>query len=540
MSYIGGDREVNWSDWYENAFDSVEYFQVSIALVSMGASLLVLLTGVAFYREMVCNKIYMFMIMEMNFSDFVANIGATIGFPQHGTLCQVQAGITVFFARASWIWCLTICATLYSQLVFRKIYIQITAVNFIIWGINILLELLPIMANGVQTYGSTKLMYYSSRQGKMMCSLMSVNEGEMWRIIAVEGPLIFVLVAMIYLVVMLFLKLKPSMPPLDSDPTGAKRELVLRIRKVIKNILFYPAVMFVSWAPQAIVFFAYYAHPNRSQRDCNFYFFLSVLFRAFGFSFGLLLAVVFFTRSKEAQVRWYELIKSISIETGLWYCLFPADEEYDEKDEKMEAVGEDEEEGGHGGERGRSGSVATAISTLERSITSVLLSLRLTRARGDLGPSPAAGAASPNQTSPSTSSTERSTAARKTSLRSTRRSIRRPTRTRISFSSDFDEDRQTMRLVDDYYDSKKLSGGILEAEGNHEDENRDSSQAQAESGAAGRGGSGTTQTMTVETPLDTIPRPSASACASAPASTTGMSNPILSEEGGKADEDDRL
>ena len=90
-----------------------------------------------------------------------------------------------------------------------------------------------------------------------------------------------------------------------------------------------------------------------------------------------------------------------------------------------------------------------------------------------------------------------------------------------------------MRLVDDYYDSKKLSGGISEAGEDHEeDENRDSSQAEAESGAAGRGGSGTTQTMTAETPLDTIPRPSASA----PAPIT----PILSEEGGKADEDDRL
>lgn len=319
-----GSHDVVWSQEWEDWFNVVEQFQIATAFMSCAGSGLVLLTGLCFYREMVSKKIYMWMILSMSFSDFCASCAAAMGFPQPGPTCIVQAGMAVFFTRASWMWCFAICATLYTQLTRRRIYLGIKSVSCLIWGLNLFLQFIPFAARGKQQYGtgtSTK-MAFASRQGKMMCSLMSKSNPDLWRIVAIEAPMIIILVAMFALWIMLIRRLEP-MPAPEDDPTGAKAELVKRVRKVIKNILFYPASMFLSWTPQAVVFFAYVSlEADASQERTNRFFFSSVLSRAFGFTFGIFLALVFFIRSEESQVRWYELLKTVGTETGVWWCLF--------------------------------------------------------------------------------------------------------------------------------------------------------------------------------------------------------------------------
>lgn len=326
MSYVGGSHDVVYSPKFLYWFNVVEWIQITLAIMSCTGSGLVILTGFIFYREMVSRKIYMWMIMAMSISDFFASTGAAMGFPKPGPYCHAQAGLSIFFARASWMWCFAICATLYTQLTRRRIYLDIIGLNTVIWGLNLLLQFIPYAAPGKQQYGTSTTMRYAGRQKHMMCSLMSDIHPELWRVISIEVPLILILVAMFLLWVMLICRQYPAIPKPEDDPTGTKTELVKRARKVIKNILFYPVSMFLSWTPQAVVFFAYLglgAHHTQDQ-DNNF-FISSVAARAVGFSFGILLAVVFFWRSEESKIRWYDLLKSLATELGLWALIFDDD-----------------------------------------------------------------------------------------------------------------------------------------------------------------------------------------------------------------------
>ena len=125
---------------------------------------MVLLTGLVFWEHMVKNKIYMQMIMMLAFSLLIASIMSAFGVPSDFHFCEAQSAIVSFFFRAAWAWATMIIFMLYSYMGTGKMKVHFTVMNIILWGVNLLIEFLPM----------TDDVYYGEddhRLGKTICSL---------------------------------------------------------------------------------------------------------------------------------------------------------------------------------------------------------------------------------------------------------------------------------------------------------------------------------------------------------------------------------
>lgn len=324
-------------------------------------SFTVLLTGLMFYNRLVRKKIYMKMILMVSFCDLVGDIGGLFGFPVNANVCRAQACLILYCYRTAWLWCACITSTLYTQIMYNRIYLKVWQMSLIVYGVDIFFLLIPLPFGivyggcedgtywgGISMSGSP---VYTSHQEEVY----KVQYVSMWYVGIFFVPLTIYLGVMVGLSAYLYfvkLPLDPALQNIGDIPSPAgtsggaitissninssiagssgrvegtqgtmngnihrvKIESVVTMkgRKAIRNVLLYPMLMIVCWFPFALAMIilvgfimseAYWDEANATYLRQSLLPSVNFLFY-WGSSYGGWLAIAFFYKSSEARRMW--------------------------------------------------------------------------------------------------------------------------------------------------------------------------------------------------------------------------------------------
>ena len=293
----------------ENGFAVQEGWSIAVALLSTISSLSVLLTGFMFHEQMVRSKIYMKLILMMSFCDMIGSMSLLAGFPREMVGCSVQGFVYIFFYRASWIWCFILTLTLYYQLKLGVIKLKFKTMNYLVWTLNIVLQVLPVL--GRDGYGLP-----AKYVGYGVCSLgREIGGGAYasnwkWMNGVFFGPLCIFMVLMVSLDFYLLHYLLPMM-------VGSDGSAGVMWQKLVWNIALYPVGMFFLWMPTFLALVSVEIYPSvASGASGNILETANLALTSVAAGYGFFVAVLFFVKSAEARRRWYKKFKEWGLICG--------------------------------------------------------------------------------------------------------------------------------------------------------------------------------------------------------------------------------
>ena len=212
--------------------------------------------------------------------------------------------ILFFFARSSWLYTLALVFQLFSLLIFKRYYIDDRTICFIIWPINILLQLLPLSSR--VNFGPQQ-MYKNQKYSFSRCLLTPGNNFsayKLWLNLVFRDVVlaVFLCIAVLTLIILIY---KYQFVE-KSDP----------MNKTINMITLYPYAMFISWIPS--IFYGMYR--DEFYDENGYYPFHSLVignyFEACVAIYGVLVAMIFYTKTKQARKEWltiyYKLFNIVS------------------------------------------------------------------------------------------------------------------------------------------------------------------------------------------------------------------------------------
>ncbi len=229
------------------------------------------------FPTMMRRKVFMQIIFFCSLSDCIASVIMAIGFP-HGPLCTAQEALIYYFYRASWIWVVLLTLQLYSLVMSGKLSLNIYHLHAIAWGTSLIFECIPLSTNN---YGEG-----DENQGYKPCGIAYGTNPKMtnvWIIATFLSPLIVCLFLMCFFFARLWLWHR------------AKEKRDERVVNTIRILALYPISMFVFWVPNVIIALMLNL---KYKLDTTALISITVL-QAWGGSYGIALAIVFFSQSQE-------------------------------------------------------------------------------------------------------------------------------------------------------------------------------------------------------------------------------------------------
>ena len=225
-------------------------------------------------------------------------------------MCRLQHALLYFFIRASWMWNVSICLAIYSQITYGKLRFTYTELSLIIWPLNTLVELIPTMSGVMYGDCSTGFMVIGAAFLNNAYDLHDHTEAYEVYSTAMDysmftffGPLIICISTMIVFTVRLYLVVIPRMREQHAE----------RAIKCIQNATMYPLVTTLAWIPNLCVFLViyYYIRTERLQfeesgskdkfRTLQHW---DIATTIWGLGAGTLLAAGFFYKCKEPVQLW--------------------------------------------------------------------------------------------------------------------------------------------------------------------------------------------------------------------------------------------
>eukprot|EP01038_Epipyxis_sp_PR26KG_P019012 gene19012-26926_t len=303
------------------------------AIFSSLLSGFVVLTGLVFPTIML-NKVrpFSYIIFFISLCDFFGSISYTFGFPLDGTvLCSVQSILSHYFFPVSWLWTTMLVFHLRCVLIHKKIRISLSSAHLICWITPIFQLILPLSSNN--NFGSDDKL-----NGVLPCNYNGDEFSKgLWILIAFNGLLYSCVFLMIYWTAEIYSYLKTNQDyfynnnnnrknpqeimctnnnylnekalinPTDEDNKNNNYEnndvqTHNREYSLFKVTIIYPIGMLVTWFPAMITYAIFYISQNRFVPRLVWLFVL-----ACSTQYGAILALIFLTKSKIAQISWKKL-----------------------------------------------------------------------------------------------------------------------------------------------------------------------------------------------------------------------------------------
>lgn len=242
------------------------------------------------------NKYFVRLVYWMAFCDLCASSIASFGFPNNNNLkCSFQSFWIWFFFRSYWIWTVMLSYQLYRLITHQKL-INIKYLHIISWSLSLFGTLLPLTSGA--NYGMI-----DSLRGHAWCFLDNCTRSELrfWVYMTIQT---YVWTSVFIMILLFFLAYRyyHYESGLNNEIYDIKKsEYHHVLQQAIYQISLYPLCMLISWGPNMIIFPLFEAGIVPI-----LYFDISLVMGTLN---GVLSGFIFFLRSKEAQLLWYNLIK---------------------------------------------------------------------------------------------------------------------------------------------------------------------------------------------------------------------------------------
>ena len=318
--------------------DRSETFSIVIGVITSLFPLSVVFIMLYKYEKILCGKSFMWYILMIAISDTVISISIAMGFPKNDTpACYAQGFLSIFFSRSTWLFTVVLVLQLFSVIVRHKHILNVTYMNAIVWSLNIILQILPLTTGDYygQVHYDTSINTHININinnnfnnnkhdqtidpgdpsdplekcyiGSRVYTIAAVNSEFFWDDLVFN----YVLLASFFIIgtttFMIFIYSYCIIRNNSSNLT-----LINHIKESKSTIILYPIAMLVSYVPDAIfaIYFNHYvktkgvAFPG-AQVTQNY-------LHAFGSIYGLLLTLIFYFRTKQARIEWYNIYRSIT------------------------------------------------------------------------------------------------------------------------------------------------------------------------------------------------------------------------------------
>ena len=261
--------------------------------ISACFSLVVVLTGLLWPRFMLSkHRPFSKMIFFISCCDLLGSSANCIGFPRSGSIsCSIQAFFYLYFIPASWLWTAVLIYQLRSLILFKQISLAMTYVHAICWSIPLITSLLPLTTN---PYGQDDF-----ENGFSPCSLGGDRTTRLLWISTTDSGLSFMLVI---LMTIWLVQIHRYLSTVDSYDSTEKQKSLFASMKL------YPLALLITWAPR---FAANVGVGIQSIGKDNYQ--IGIIPAAILASqYGVIVAIIFFTKSAAARLLWYNLFKRLA------------------------------------------------------------------------------------------------------------------------------------------------------------------------------------------------------------------------------------
>ena len=276
-----------------------EILQMTLAIISLLASLSIVIILSLRYKKLVEDKPFIYYIYMIAIADSGVSFSFSLGFPLQGPVCSMQGFLFMFFGRASWMFTLALIFQLYFMAIYMKVYLSNRFSFRLIWTLSLVSNLIPL---AFQTWYGLQ----SDLEGIESCFYNGKNSEIFVFLWVAEQIIVFALILCFTarIIVHAFLEYKKSL--------HVQNIAVIPISKYIKNtMIFYPLAMISTWSPNIIYIFVnnsnYLHNCMRSAHPVYYGNYVNMLVPLYGF----FLTIIFYTRTKGGREEWIQLIKSL-------------------------------------------------------------------------------------------------------------------------------------------------------------------------------------------------------------------------------------
>lgn len=248
------------------------------------------------YNSLVKGKSLIHYILMIAIADTLTALSYTMGYPKSGILCELQSFMTIFFPRMSWFFTNALVIQLFSVVVFAKHFLNLKYMHVIVWSLNVLLQILPVTTG--TSYGTDDdyiplaICLYSKGIG-------TIQDRNRWNRYAFDIPLFisFAIIIILSTIIVLYsLRLK--------NIKSSNVYLIQRIQHSWSIVILYPLAMLVSWVPFSVwSFYSYYLQEIEKEMPKHYYLIFDYL-NALTAMYGILLALIFYTKTSDAKQAW--------------------------------------------------------------------------------------------------------------------------------------------------------------------------------------------------------------------------------------------
>ena len=287
-------------DDYSDKIEASRIFTIVLSSISALFPLSVVIILMQRYRSLVSGKSLIHYVLCIAVADTMTAIFYAFGYPTSGsTVCYLQGFFIVYFSRTSWFFTDILIFQLFYVVVYKKYFLNKPKIHAIVFVVNTTLAIIPY---------TTGTSYGLDDDGIPfgLCGYHGKAESQ-WSDVGynVEALVSFIFIITVTGIVVVFsLNAKNSNSP----------NIYINERMIDswKTIILYPISMLISWIPS--VAYSYYFNtyiirngkkPPNGSLVLNYLTALNVLY-------GPLLAIIFYTKTRDARQAWMENFKSIS------------------------------------------------------------------------------------------------------------------------------------------------------------------------------------------------------------------------------------
>ena len=285
------------------AINNARLFSIVVGSISALFPLSVVMILFQRYTSLVRGKSMVHYVMMIAIADTATAITIAFGFPGPGPLCTAQGFLNFFFSRMSWFFTDVLIFQLFYIVVFKKYFLNVRYMHYIVWFVNILLQLLPFTTG--TRYGFDDGADDSERFviNNLACGLgpgkSSYTLSLTWSQYVFNIELLisfFVIVILSATVVFYCLRMKSI--------TTSHLYLAQRIRESWSIMILYPCAMIIAWVPGTI--YAYHANYliNSGKELTYDNFVIANYLNAINALYGPFLTLIFYTKTLDARRAW--------------------------------------------------------------------------------------------------------------------------------------------------------------------------------------------------------------------------------------------
>ena len=294
------------SDDYQydyKAINDAASFSIAIGAISILFPLSVVFILTYQYKKLVSGKPFMHYIMSIAISDAVVSLSISFGIPSNHALCYSQGFLFNLAGRASWFYTDVLILQLFSVIVYKKHFLTVYHMNYIIWGLNIFLQVIPYTTGA--SYGHS----IGAQNGNAVIRCVithneDVKNAFLWDNLTMNYEIIgsFIIIAVVTLSIVGY-----SIYIVRYDPLNIVA--IHHINETRKTTILYPLSMLVAYVP-SIIFASFVFNKTIEKTGSPGYHSVVILDYLFACNalYGVFLSLILYYKSPSARKEWMNLL----------------------------------------------------------------------------------------------------------------------------------------------------------------------------------------------------------------------------------------